>query len=421
MSVSMKDLVAACRSEGPVVPRGRLALLVILVFGPLFLTACATPSRLGPEPKVAVDEAVVLDTPDARFYPDEQASRMYDVGVQALKREMKARGISDPRKLPAANFLAVSGGGDDGAFGAGLLVGWTETGQRPEFKMVTGVSTGALIAPFAFLGPAYDKQLKEVFTRTSPKDIYRARNLLISVFYDDAINDTTPLFRTISRYVNNALLAAIAREYEKGRLLFIGTTNLDARRPVIWNIGAIAASGRPGALELVRKILLASAAVPVAFPPVMINVEANGKKYQEMHVDGGAIAQLFLYPPEVSRRARAAHMDLKRERRAYIIRNGRLGAAWSEVERQTLDIAGRAVSTMIHASGVNDLFRLYVITRHDNVDYNLAYIGDDFVAPPKKEDFDPAYMKALFDYGFRKGRSGYSWKKSPPFPALMMQ
>jgi hypothetical protein len=331
---------------------------------------------------------------------------------------MKARNITDPSRLPPSNFLAVSGGGDDGAFGAGLLLGWTETGRRPEFKLVTGISTGALIAPFAFLGPSYDGKLKQVYTETSSKDIFSSRNFL-AAFFDDALSDTTPLFNLISKYVNEEMLRDIAREYEKGRLLLIGTTYLDARRAVIWNIGAIASSGDPNAADLIRKILRASAAIPAAFPPVMIDVDVNGTPYQEMHVDGGAIAQLFLYPPEVGRRmlqARESGVAVRRERHAYIIRNARLGVDWSAVERNTLDIAGRAISTMIHVGGLNDLFRVYMITQRDGVDYNLAYIEDDFQAPERKEDgFDPGYMNALFNYGLAKARQGYEWKKFPPF------
>ena len=390
----------------------RRNVLIFSFFGVFLLQACSTPTRLEPEPEAQTTKAVVIDTPNARFYPDEQVNELFEEGVRAVQREMKKLNITDPSKLPPANFLAVSGGGADGAFGAGLLVGWTETGTRPEFKMVTGVSTGALIAPFAFLGPSYDEKLKDVYTTISAKDIYVERDLLRAIF-DDALLDTAPMFGLISRYVDKDVMAKIAREYEKGRLLLIATTNLDAQRPVIWNIGAIAASKYPEALDLIRKILLASAAIPAAFPPVMIDVQVEGKKYQEMHVDGGAIAQLFLYPPEVG--SKILSTGIKRQRRAYIIRNATVGADWSAMERNVLDIAGRAISTMIHISGLNDLFRVYFITQKDGVDYNLAFIGDDFKALPHEGDFDPKYMKALFAYGYAKGQKGYAWKKAPPY------
>jgi predicted acylesterase/phospholipase RssA len=366
----------------------------------LSVQACM-PTRLGPPPAALTTSVVVMDTPNARFFPVEQIDRLFDEGVRSVERESAARNVTDPNQLPPANFLAISGGGDDGAFGAGLLVGWSESGRRPEFKMVTGVSTGALLAPFAFLGPAYDEKLKDIYTRISKRDIFFDR-LITAAVLDDALADTTPLFGTISRMMDETMLKDIAREYRKGRLLMIGTTDLDARRPVIWNIGAIAASGNPEALQLVRKILLASAAVPGAFPPVMIDVEAGGQHYQEMHVDGGAIAQLFLYPPQFGSRmarARLAGVDVKRERHAYIIRNSHISLDWSSVERSTLDIAGRAISTLIQVSGLNDLYRIYMTTQRDGVDFNLAFIGNEFAAP-HEEDFDPVYMNALFEYGY---------------------
>jgi predicted acylesterase/phospholipase RssA len=200
------------------------------------------------------------------------------------------------------------------------MVGWSASGQRPEFKLVTGVSTGALIAPFAFLGPSRDQQLRQVFTDVTPKKVFSARWFLAAL-YDDALADTTPLFTLISEFVNAEMLADIAREYSRGRLLFIGTTNIDVQRPVLWNIGAIAASQHSGALDLVRKILLASAAIPGAFPPVLIEVENRGRRYAEMHVDGGAIAQTFLYPQALEL-ARAPPRNSAREN-TYVIRNGR--------------------------------------------------------------------------------------------------
>jgi hypothetical protein len=212
----------------------------------------------------------------------------------------------------------------------------------------------------------------------------------------------------ISRFVDESMMAAIAREYRKGRLLFIGSTDLDAQRANIWNIGVIADSGHPGALDLIRKILRASSAVPGVFQPVLIDVELNGKAYQELHVDGGAIAQMFLYPPNIDIRE-IAHEN----RVAYLIRNAREDPEWADVEPRTLGIAGRAISTMIHSSGENDLLRIYFTSRSEDIDFNLAYIGKDFSAP-HSDEFDTAFMKALFDYAYQQGRQGYQWKKVPP-------
>ena len=200
---------------------------------------------------------------------------------QALSIEREARALGIPRggALPAVSLLSFSGGGDDGAFGSGLLVGWTAHGDRPQFKLVTGVSAGALIAPFAFLGTAYDATLAKVYTDIEPSEVFVARPVVLAALTEDALSDTGPLYKTISNYITEDILAAIAAEYHKGRLLLIQTTDLDAGRPVIWNIGAIAASGNPRALDLLRHIMLASASIPAAFPPVMFDVEAKGQAF----------------------------------------------------------------------------------------------------------------------------------------------
>jgi hypothetical protein len=382
--------------------------LVAALMLPLIAAGCASMERSTAVPTGETMRATVLGLPNARFYPYADTKAMAAEGMQAVQREIAYRrsaGLGGP--LPTANFLALSGGGDDGAFGAGLLVGWTKRGTRPEFKLVTGISTGALIAPFAFLGPDYDDALTDVYTNVDQKDIFTKRSVLAALT-DDALADTAPLYKTISRHLDERMMKRIAQEYGKGRLLLIATTNLDAGRPVIWNIGAIARTGKPEALELIKRVLLASASIPAAFPPVMFDVSVDGHPYQEMHVDGGAVAQSFLYPPTLR-----LSTGLQRRRVAYIIRNGRLWAPWKSVERNTLTIAGRAVATLIASNGVGDLYRIYATTRRDKVDFNLAYIDSDFTEP-YKEPFDRAYMGKLYDYGRRLAERGYPWKKGPP-------
>jgi hypothetical protein len=315
-------------------------------------------------------------------------------------------------ELPPLNVLAVSGGGDNGAFGAGLLCGWSESGNRPAFKAVTGISTGALIAPFAFAGKEYDAVLRNVYTSLGPNDVSRQRNLLAAVI-DDALADNRPLWEQISRYVDERLLEAIKKEHEKGRILLIGTTNLDARQPIIWNMGAIAASGAPGALDLMRTILLASAAIPGAFPPSMIKVEVDGTPYEEMHVDGGASAQVFLYPPRLRSMAESMGTTLERLGDVYVIRNSFMHPTYKPVERRMIDIVQPAISSLIYTQGLGDLYRIYATTKRDGLTFKLAYIGDDFNAP-KTTEFDTEFMKQLFDYGFRQGKAGYEWKLTPP-------
>lgn len=244
--------------------------VAFVLLGIMALTLCAgcgTMSRGSAVPEQLRKEAVIPGVPDARIFADSATAELTRLGLESLEREkasLAASGYKGP--LPPVSFLAVSGGGDDGAFGAGLLLGWTAAGDRPQFKVVTGISTGALIAPFAFLGPEYDHVLKHVYTNVTKEDIFRSRNLL-AVFYKDAMSDTTPLWRLLSQYVDQKMLDAVAAEYQKGRLLLIGTADLDSRRGVIWNMGQIAASGNPKAIHLFKSIMLASAAIPGAFPP----------------------------------------------------------------------------------------------------------------------------------------------------------
>ena len=325
---------------------------------------------------------------------------------------LAAAGQSTDR-LPPAYLLALSGGGDAGAFGAGLLVGWTAQGSRPEFKLVTGISAGALIAPFAFLGPRYDDILRAVSTSMGPGDAFRRRSVLSGIT-SDGMADSAPLARLIAKYVTPEVLAAVAGEYEKGRFLLIGTTDLDAGRAVMWNMGAIASSNAPGALELFRKIMLASTSIPGVVSPVMIDVDIDGKPFQEMHVDGGAITQVYLYPRRMFAATRAAMgTPFARERHAYVIRNGQLEPRWADTKRRTLNIGGRAISTLIQTQGVSDLDRIYLTAQQDGVDFNLAYIGPDFDYP-HTEDFATNYMRRLFDYAYQLSVKGYPWSKSVP-------
>ncbi len=398
---------------GPTRAGGDMAVL-LMCMALATLPGCAGPGRGHAVPADFQEKAVIPGMPAGiRTWAAEVNPEFHAELFKTAQRERAARASSGQAEtLGTAEFLAISGGGQNGAYTAGLLNGWTAAGTRPQFKAVTGISTGALIAPFAFLGPEYDATLRAVYTQTTTQDILQQRNLLGALF-NDALADNKPLWRLLERYVDQKLLDAIAAEYGKGRVLLVGTTNLDALRGVIWNVGAIAASGHPDALALVRKILIASAAIPAAFPPVLIDVEVDGQRYQELHVDGGAITQVFLYPPSMKLKAEAEAAGVVRQRRLYIIRNARLDPDWAETERRTLPIAGRAINSLLHTQGVGDLYRIYVNAQRDEIDYNLAFIPASFKVEAK-EAFDKPYMNALYQVGYELGRSGYPWLKSPP-------
>jgi predicted acylesterase/phospholipase RssA len=374
---------------------------------------CAGPVRKDAVPTALTTKAVVPGLADVRYRVGIDTEAIASEGLASFRREqayLASRGHRGP--LPLAAYLAVSGGGDNGAFGAGLLNGWSAAGTRPQFKLVTGVSTGALIAPFAFLGPAYDAKLRSFYTDVSPRDILEERSLLAALT-SDAMADNRPLWQRVEREVDQALLDAIAAEYEKGRLLFIGTVDLDSRQGVLWNLTKLAASRDPKALGLFRSLMVASAAIPGAFPPMMIDVEANGQPYQEMHVDGGTVAQVFVYPPSLQVKEMGRRLGVTRDRAVYIIRNARLDPEWAQVERRTMSIAGRAISSLIHSQGLGDLYRIYLTSQRDDVDFNLAYVPASFNVPHPRE-FDTAFMRALYQTGYDMAAKGYPWTKTPP-------
>lgn len=388
---------------------------LIWMIAALAIAGCAGPVRKEAVPENLTDRAVVPGLSDVRYRSGIDREAIQKEGIASFYREqayLRSQGHSG--ELPPVYFLAISGGGDNGAFGAGLLNGWSEAGTRPEFKMVTGVSTGALIAPFAFLGPDYDETLERFYTTVTPDDILRMRSLLAALT-SDALADNAPLWDLVGEEVDQPLLDAIAAEYhDKGRLLLIATTDLDARQAVLWNMTKIAASDDPKALELFRAVMIASAAIPGTFPPVMIDVEAGGQAYQEMHVDGGTMSQVFVYPPSLHVAETEQKFDVApRERIVYIIRNARLDPDWAEVERRTMNIAARAISSLIQTQGIGDLYTIYTITERDGTDFNLAYIPATFDAP-HEEEFDTDYMRALYQTAYDLAANGYPWQKAPP-------
>jgi predicted patatin/cPLA2 family phospholipase len=395
--------------------RAPFAALAALSVVALVGAGCATTERLPAVPLSLAGSAVPLNIADARYYADSDADKLSALATQSYNRGVAA-GLVPARtaaKHPTRAFLAISGGGDDGAFGAGLLTGWSARGDRPQFTVVTGVSTGALSAPFAYLGPEYDEQLKRIYTETGAGDVFQQRGLIAAVA-NDAMADNAPLRAKIASLVDQRMVQRIAEEYGKGRVLLILTTNLDQGRSVIWNIGAIAESGHPRSRELIVDVLLASAAIPGLFPPVMIGITVDGRDYQEMHVDGGAIAQAFLYPPSFNLKAKIKELGVKDAHpAAYVIRNARLYRPEENVERQTLKIAQQAISTMTASSGVNDLYRMYLTSKRDGVAFNIAYIDEDFRVP-YKGPFDRDYMNALFAYGYQVGLGGHEWHGTPP-------
>jgi len=364
------------------------------------LASCGPGYTRNPVPPALAYEAVIPGLEHDRIIGVRGALDGFAARRAELIEDLEGSDLTDE----PLTFLSISGGGQKGAFGAGLLCGWTERGDRPEFAYVTGISTGALIAPFAYLGPAYDEKLKEVYTTLETRDLVSKRGPL-AILTKDAVASTDGLREKIELFVTDAMIDEIAREHQRGRRLVVGTTNLDLMEPVYWHVSAIAASDRPDRAEIIRKILLASASIPVAFPPVYFEVEAGGETYDEMHVDGGAANQVFAYPSLVDLDEELERIGVStRGWRLFVIRNAHVIPQHEAVEPRVGSIAGRSISSMIRTQGIGDMYQIFLLARRDGLEFNLAYIA---------EDFDPVYMGRLFELGRSMAAGGYPWFKGP--------
>lgn len=394
-----------------------LAPLLTVLAGTALLCGCSTLTREPPAaPPLARVTVQDFDTSHIRFAPFEEGDAIRKSVEAAYLHESPDSYDIGADGAHVYNYLAVSGGGSDGAFGAGVLNGWSETGTRPRFKIVTGVSTGALIAPFAFLGPDYDDELKASYTTVESEHIFALRGIL-PLLWSEAVASTAPLEELIGTYINEKVLDAIATEHAKGRRLYVASTNLDAEQPVIWDMGAIAASGKRDRVALFRKVLLASASIPSIFPPVLIDVTLDGQKYEEMHVDGGVFFQSFFVASAIDLPAtiRAAHPDFKGrvEQNLYVLRNSWVTPTFQHVNRGLSSITVRAVLSMFKVSGINDLWRLYLSARDDDVTFRYIAIPADYV-PSTTQQFNKTEMNREFDYGRKMALDGIAWMTSPP-------
>ena len=338
--------------------------------------------------------AVAIGAPNIRYWADATAS--------ALQGAVRPAVVQKGRPFV---YLALSGGGGGGAFGAGVLNGWSESRTRPEFTIVSGVSTGALIAPFAFLGPDYDDKLRQIYTNGEAQRLIGEPNPLGALF-GPGVFGRERLRQLVERYLDDDLIRAIAREDQKGRRLLVVTTNLDAQRAVVWDMGAIATSGEPKAFDLFREVLAASASVPVVFAPQLINVEANDKAFQEMHADGTLSAPIYTLPQAVlfggKPILRAARPTL------YVIVNARIDPGFAVVPDQVEAIAAQSLSTLNRVGTKAVLAETYDVASHEGLSFHLSYIGRDH-PDSGGTGFETDAMRQLYDYGYEKARSGAFW------------
>lgn len=362
----------------------------------LTLSACAGMERVSYTPVASAAARVLPGEGEAapiRFKASGDREQ-YDAWIKAVNADRRASGLAKPREL-----LVISGGSDKGAYTAGLLNQWSKAGTRPEFDLVTGVSTGALIAPFAFLGADEDATLTEIYTGVSPADIYRSRPLGV-LFGKSAVARTEPLQELIARYTTREFLDRIAAEHRKGRRLLVMTTQLDSARGVIWDMGAIASSSAPNAAELFRQVLLASASIPGVFPPVFVEANDGNLSFAEMHVDGGVVSSFFVLPLELLERRMQTTQAERDPRRIWILYNGKIQPKFEVTKADVFSIMQRALTVTLAASDQSYLAGLEVFGRENDVSIALCSLEKD-IASQEAEIFDTQRMNEFYQVGIQ--------------------
>jgi predicted acylesterase/phospholipase RssA len=368
---------------------GRIATIILA--GCLAVAGCAGPRSLFDEQQQTA--ARVPGFPAVRAFADDLSN--------VRKPVFASLGIQKHR-----NILAMSGGGADGAFGAGVLTGWSETGLRPNFDVVSGVSTGALMAPLAFVGPEYDPLLREIYTGGYGAELVRSASVASGLFAGGLVSNEA-LERLISRFTDESLLREVAAKHHTGGRLFVVTTNLDVQRPVLWDMGAIAAKGGPESLSLFRRVLMASMSFPGVFAPVLIDVEANGKRFQEMHIDGSMTEQIFIPfgPDHPAGKERNVNL--------YVLINTQLEPSFELADNSPLQVSGRALWTMSKRERQRSVTRAYEVARRKGFSFKIAYV-DNALPNQGSTLFDTSYMQVLYAYGFKAGRTSTAWRDRPP-------
>jgi hypothetical protein len=371
------------------------------LFTVLLLAACGTVPRELFDPMDAR-----LGTPsgisDVRFNASDP------VGTAASSMAIRSRLEAEQGGL---TVLALSGGGANGAYGARVLAGWTKTGKRPKFDIVTGVSTGALTAPFAFLGPEWDDRLEAAYTDGGTDGLISLRAL--SAFRGPSFFSAAPVRHLVERYVDAAMLKAIAAEHAKGRRLFVATTNLDTQETNIWDMGAIATRGDDEALQLFQDVLVASSSIPGVFPPVMIQMEGVNGAFSEMHADGGVMVPFFMVPESM-----LLWTDPKgavRRGSIYVVINGQVGATFGVTKGNLAGILARSYDAMSKATTRTHLAVTAAFAQRNGLAMQVSEIPDE--AEAQGLNFKADNMKTLFRMGYDRAVAGEAWQ-APETPKL---
>jgi len=380
----------------------------------LVLSGCAHMPRHS-VPEELVGQAVVTGMPDVRYYEGKPASSvMRESLASSFKEEGESEYLVDGVKTYPV--LIIGGGVSNSAYGIGLLKGWLMEGSRPVFKIVTGYSSGSLLAVATFAGEEYEDRYADLYTSLSTRDVMKTKSVF-GLLFGNSLKSSDLFAKEIDDMMDDSLMARIAEEHGKGRRLYVGTSDLDAQSFVVWDMGAIASKEDPDSLKMLRKILLASCSFPVVVPPVYFQVKADGEFYDEMHADGGVVGGLF-HIDQLIEEVGSEGLSSGTNPEGFATRLYLLNTSYmSPHSKQIEDNLEAIVSRLIEANGASkmrgDTYRMYALAKEKGWDYNLAYIPEDFV-PDQKEMYDVVEMERLFKRGYDDAVRGYKWHKAPP-------
>ncbi|MFC0172043.1 patatin-like phospholipase family protein [Vibrio comitans] len=378
----------------------RVPTLIVLCSA-LLVSACSqTPERQA-HPKS--ETLMPLNITNARFWDgDNLNSSDYDFHGEYEKL------VSNKAEGEPINYLALSGGGVNGAFSAGILNAWSETGERPEFDLISGISTGAIVSVFAYLGEDYDEALRNYYTQTSMDEMFK-KNALFSIGTRNAFVDVSGFEGKVRAEVDMQMMQALAAERAKGRILIVGTTSLDNEKLALWDIGLIAKEGSPEAMALIQDIIIASSSIPGLFPAKLISISDGVNHYDEVHVDGGISRQVFATPQWM----RTSLAEDGFEQNIFVIRNGRLKPTFRSIDYDLADISVRSISSLTRNQGVGDVEHIYHFSKQNDIGFHLAFIDSDFEYFADHAD-TLQYMRLLYDYGYRSFNKDQLWHSLPP-------
>lgn len=379
----------------------------------VLVTACSTPHKL--DQRVDEQNYTQVSLPIESQAPTEEPIRTW------LGQDTSYLYSEETNSTPITvsgdqlNVLVLSGGGAKGSFGAGVIKGLNDTNALPNYSIITGVSAGALLAPFVFVGGEQIDRLEEVMLGLNDKMILGKRNFLNTIF-KDAFTNGEDLFSFIEKVYDDEMIAQVAAQHNQGRRLLIGTTHFDSEQMIVWNLGQIAASNDPDKAKLFHQVLVASASIPGVFPPQFINVDLDGQTLEEMHVDGGLSAQMFLQASNIDFMKINQALGLEKAPKVQVIRNGVLKMPYNQIKDKGMDLLTQSVRSLTLQQTRGDLYRMMYFSEVQGLDLEFTYIDDRFTPQAhSKQMFDSTYMKALYNYGYSKATKNQLWTTDVPY------